>query len=162
MSTLQMLENIVIKEKVLLHGSPNYFYELRPSRILGKRIVCATQFAEIAVLMAILRACRGKIIKYQPVSSAECPYIDLRIKLAKLHHLLSTDEAIGYVYMIDRDGFKKESLEEFRIFEPRFVRKPIKVTKADLPFVPVPGTTTYRIPLKAEIFKAFPVWDYFP
>lgn len=164
MSQIDLLTQKVIEEKIILHGSPRKFYELRPTRrIEDDCCMCATQFPEIAILMAILRKCKGHGgVKYKSITTENEPVLHLRMSAVKLNSLLSSDELTGYIYVLDRDNFQRHSLNELRCWDSRFVRAPISVTKADLPFIPEEGKREYHIPLSMDIITSFPIREYFP
>lgn len=146
MSQLLLLKNKVIEEKVLLHGSGRQFYELRPTKRIhdGPSAICATQFPEIAVLMVVLCNCKGKGgVKYKNINTEINPVLHLRISSTKLDSLLNTEEVTGYIYILDRYDFERHSLNELRSARSRFVRKPIPVSKSDLPFIPEKGIRQY-------------------
>ncbi len=164
MNQFALLENKIVEEKILLHGSARKLFDLRPNKRIndGPSALCATQFPEIAILMAILRGCKGKGgVKYKNIITQENPVLHLRLSPVKLESLLTTDEIKGYVYLLDRDGFDCHTLNEFRTKRSRFVREPITVSKSDLPFIPKEGEREYYIPLSMNIVTSFPVRDYF-
>lgn len=163
MSIIKTLDEIVLKEKVLLHGSARYFYELQPSNFGMGSVVCATQFATIAVLMAILRACPVKgHVKYQPLLSPKIDHVVLKLTKEKLQSIINNPDLEGYVYLLNRDGFRPRFFNEFRLRQSRFVRKPIKVNFNDLPFTPISGQLEYKIFTNPEIHEQFSIREYFP
>lgn len=165
MSQLILLQEKVLNEKIVLHGSARQFYELKPTKRIGdgSPAICATQFPEIAILMAILRKCSGRAgVKYKNIATEIDPVLHLRISQEKLDSLLTSQDIIGYVYLLDRDNFQRHSLNELRSADARFVRTPLTVTKADLPFVPEKGKREYHIPLSTDIMTSFPIRTYFP
>lgn len=163
MNIIENLQETVCKEKILLHGSPKYCYELRPADFGMGNVLCTTQFATIAVMMAILRACPVKgQVKYQPLKNPTDDHIILKLTKEKLQSLMNHPNLEGYVYVLGRDGFKPRFFNEFRSGESRFVRKPIRVERSDLPFTPTEGQLEYKICTDPEIHRQFSTREFFP
>ncbi len=145
----KVLQSLVASGNTLLHGSPKQFDEAFPSLADDELAVCATPCAEIAITMALMKACIGRGGYTASLSKSKC---NLEIRVCeKLLSALLHKKVVGYVHVMDAAHFSKKSPFEFRAYESLYVQKSIKVTNEDLPFVPVAGQLIYKIPVNRNV-----------
>lgn len=155
MNKITALRDVVLNEKCLLHGSPTKIDELRPHYTDGEMAICATPFSEIAVFMAVVAACKpGSHSFVVSIKNGKCS-----VEFTMCKHILARllqNDAKGYVYVLDSEGFKKRDIFEHRAYESLYCMRTLTVTKEHLPFIPIPGELHYKVlldPLFAAVFN---------
>ncbi len=146
MNRLNSLRHLVASERCLLHGSPKKVDELHPHFTDGELALCATQYPEIAIFMALTRGCKDGKSAYTISTSGSRWAVTFTICENILKQLLD-ENFRGYVYALDAEGFTKSNHVEYRLFESRYSLRSMTVTRADLPFFLIEGEMLYTVPL---------------
>lgn len=154
MSKIKKLEALIINQKVLLHGGPNEYTELLPFLTDGEVAVCATQFPEIAIFMALLKSYpvggeRNFGIQFHTYGNSVSATFTWKLNPTFIHHPLK-----GYVYVVAKEKFTKKFRSEFRSYERVNFLNYHEVTREDLPFVLDAYEGIRTIELNAALFNA--------
>ena len=150
----ELLKKHVLEDGVLLHGSPRQLTEIKPFFTDGEFAVCATQHPELAIFMAVVRACKTGSFSFGVFKKDRNCKASLKLCSDKLQYLMN-NEVIGYVYSLDSTPFKQYKSFEYRAYESLYVQQRFVVTKEHLPFFPTPGQLHYDIHLDHRVHHAF-------
>lgn len=154
MNKVQILRDVVLNEKSLLHGSPKKIEELRPHYTDDEMAICATPFPEIAIFMAVAAACKPGTHGFMVSIRDKKWSVQFNICEHILAVLLQKDVK-GYVYVLDSENFQRRNMFEHRAYESLYSMKTLSVTKEHLPFIPIEGQTCYKVPLNPLLAVAF-------
>ncbi|MDB5254676.1 MAG: hypothetical protein JWL92_52 [Candidatus Nomurabacteria bacterium] len=145
-----VLHTLVTNGNILLHGSPHLLEEIHPHFADDEIAICATPFPELAIIMAIFKACKLGKMGYTATLNKKTCCLTVRTCEKTVATLMAHD-LVGYVYVIDADGFSEKSPFEYRIYNSIYAQKRIAITKSDLPFMPTYGQTEYKILLNRQL-----------
>ncbi len=128
----KVLQSLVASGNTLLHGSPKQFDEAFPN------------------LTDMIKACGPGRAGYSAhLSKTKCT-LEIRVCEKMLSALLHKN-VVGYVHVVDSAHFSKKGNFEYRAYDSLYVQKSLKVTTADLPFMPVDGQFVYKIPVDRKL-----------
>ncbi len=151
----KVLQSLVAKGGILLHGSPHLLQEIHPHYTDEEMAICATPYAEIAIVMAIFKAGSPHGHKgYTATLTKNSCCLIVKMCEKTLKELLG-HSLYGYVYTVDAEAFSKTGPPfEFRTYDSIYVQERIPITKNDLPFIPIHGQTEYKIRLDRQLAQA--------
>ncbi|MEO5646243.1 MAG: hypothetical protein ABIO57_04065 [Candidatus Paceibacterota bacterium] len=147
----KVLHTLVASGGILLHGSSSKFDEVHPHYTDNELAICATPFPEIAITMAVLRSCGlGQRGYTASINKNSCNLV-ISVCEKVLADLLYKNP-VGYVYALDASYFlEKRDAFEYRAYNSLYVQQCMRVTKAHLPFFPIEGQTSYKVPLNRSL-----------
>ncbi|MFZ4500218.1 MAG: hypothetical protein ACOYMZ_01820 [Minisyncoccia bacterium] len=149
----ELLKKHVLENGVLLHRSPRQLTEIKPFFTDDEFAVCATQHPEIAIYMAIVRACKPETFSFNVFKRDRNCKATLRLCEEALEYLMN-NTVTGYVYLLDATPFKQYKPSEYRAYESLYAQQRFIVTKEHLPFFPTPGQLHYDIHLDHCVAQA--------
>ncbi len=155
MNNTEILNKAVLHEQCLLHGSGSKFNEVWPHFTDGEMAICATPFSGLAIFMGVVVAgIKGGRSHYKVFIDEKKYAIDFVVCNRTLDHLLY-EEPKGVVHLLHFTHFQKKDPVEHRAYDPMYSMRTLTVTKKDLPFMPLEGQTSYRVPLNPMYASVF-------
>jgi len=133
------LEDLAKTGKYLFHGSPTRLEVIEPrqaynnSRPDGEPSVAATPFYKLAIFRAIILSAKVHISPNKYRSGFSYNDGDLSFRANKETLAIARSNGTGFVYVLDREDFRKHSPMEYRTSKAVRPIKTFEVGPTDLP-----------------------------
>ena len=133
------------ENKYLFHGSPNLINELEPRQPTrgenekhGKISICATPYADIAIFRSIVNPQNSTCEKHFSGFGLNQKKENVKFKFETTIEVLnSLKNKSGYVYVLNKDLFRKKNKMEWRTENKITPLEVLKVSFNDLPTIEI-------------------------